>query len=193
LTPFTALHLDASSKCFQSPRPARIRSCRVRRLDGPSRYFEIASLNAASHETFGLRTAIQRAASSADRAYTSKCRAQRNDIRMIESGSGPRFLQEALCTLSLVTMSVRSALIATKRFRRVSPALYTSPIPPEPSVERISYGPKPGTGRNAHRVFPDCTPAASYYWSRLHLESNTRPGFCRYPAYGGGHGHCRGA
>src|SRR5580765_2045550 len=35
-----------------------------------------------------------------------------------------------------------STLIATSRPRRESRARYTSPIPPAPSVERISYGPR---------------------------------------------------
>ena len=36
----------------------------------------------------------------------------------------------------------RSTLIATVRSRRVSRALYTSPMPPAPSGARVSYGPK---------------------------------------------------
>jgi serine/threonine protein kinase len=35
----------------------------------------------------------------------------------------------------------RRTLIATMRFKRVSHALYTSPIPPAPTAARISYGP----------------------------------------------------
>src|SRR5438045_4156207 len=37
--------------------------------------------------------------------------------------------------------SVLETLIATVRSRRVSRALYTSPMPPAPIAERISYGP----------------------------------------------------
>src|SRR5262249_34073823 len=40
-------------------------------------------------------------------------------------------------------------LIATVRFRRVSEALYTSPMPPAPMSERISYGPRRVPGLSA--------------------------------------------
>src|SRR5262245_8731465 len=36
---------------------------------------------------------------------------------------------------------LRLALMATKRLRRVSRAFHTSPMPPAPRAERISYGP----------------------------------------------------
>jgi hypothetical protein len=49
--------------------------------------------------------------------------------------------------------------MATARSRRVSRALYTSPMPPAPSAERISYGPSRVPGVRAKRV--DYTGAAA--------------------------------
>src|ERR1035438_7103660 len=43
--------------------------------------------------------------------------------------------------LALGAESLRKTLMATTRFRRLSRALYTSPMPPTPSGARISYGP----------------------------------------------------
>src|SRR5450755_3171383 len=43
--------------------------------------------------------------------------------------------------LALGAESLRRTLMATTRFRRLSRALYTSPMPPTPSGTRISYGP----------------------------------------------------
>src|SRR6185436_13993197 len=47
-----------------------------------------------------------------------------------------------------------STLIATSRPRRASRARYTSPIPPAPSVERISYGPRrtPAARGNGEKI-----------------------------------------
>src|SRR6185436_19641558 len=46
----------------------------------------------------------------------------------------------------------RLVLMATSRFRRVSRAFQTSPMPPAPSAERISYGPSRVPGARAIEV-----------------------------------------
>src|SRR5689334_17416119 len=56
-------------------------------------------------------------------------------------------LKRAIRAASLAKVSGNS-LMATSRFSLVSRARYTSPIPPAPSADRISYG-------------PICEPAAS--------------------------------
>ncbi len=68
---------------------------------------------------------------------------QRADVRMVQCGDGLGFALEARTELRVgQRVSVDRTLIATVRSRRVSRALYTSPIPPAPSGERISYGPR---------------------------------------------------
>ena len=47
--------------------------------------------------------------------------------------------------------------MATVRSRRVSRALYTSPMPPAPMAERISYGPRRAPGERAMMSRADCS------------------------------------
>src|SRR5476649_97443 len=63
--------------------------------------------------------------------------------------------------LALGTQSPRKTLMATTRFRRLSRALYTSPMPPAPSGVRISYGPSfvPPVNAIRERNYRPCSAA----------------------------------
>src|SRR6185436_7197109 len=77
------------------------------------------------------------------------------------------------------------ALMATSRLRRVSRAFHTSPMPPAPRAERISYGPSRVPGASAmesaedYRIDgdPDMAPIASFNGTRSHgqPDSNVSP------------------
>ena len=64
------------------------------------------------------------------------------DIRMIQGRDGSRFALKTFREFSLKTLT------ATIRLRRVSRALYTSPMPPAPMGAMISYGPSFAPGDN---------------------------------------------
>ena len=55
---------------------------------------------------------------------------ERADVRMIQAGDNPGFALEALERSGSSDRCPGSVLIATVRFRRVSTARYTSPMPP---------------------------------------------------------------
>ena len=93
---------------------------------------------ASAHRVLGRQRAAQRRA--VDVLHHQVVRAdvvQRADVRMVQRGDRARLLLEtiALC-------SPFSCLMATMRSRRVSRAFQTSPMPPAPSADRISYGPR---------------------------------------------------
>ena len=65
------------------------------------------------------------------------------DVRMVERGERLRFALEPRQPLGIVRKRRRAATFsATSRLSFVSRARYTSPMPPAPRAERISYGPR---------------------------------------------------
>lgn len=63
------------------------------------------------------------------------------DVRMVQAGDGARLAVEAPTEVGVVGEVRGEILTATVRSSRVSFARYTSPIPPAPQGDRISYGP----------------------------------------------------
>jgi hypothetical protein len=59
------------------------------------------------------------------------------DIRVIESGGGLGFAAEPAQGLRILASSSGRNFKATKRSRRVSCALYTTPMPPPPSFSMM--------------------------------------------------------
>jgi len=66
---------------------------------------------------------------------------------MVQARHGPRFATEPLPQITPIGQRPRQNLIAPMRSTRVSRARYTSPIPPAPIAERISYGPGVGQAK----------------------------------------------
>ena len=67
---------------------------------------------------------------------------ERADVRMSQLRDRARLAIEAFAELRIGRERFGRILIATVRSSRVSRALYTSPMPPAPRGERISYGPR---------------------------------------------------
>ena len=70
---------------------------------------------------------------------------------MIERREDLRFAAKARQPVGIIGKRGQQHLIATSRFSWVSRARYTSPIPPAPSAERISYGPRRAPEDNGMR------------------------------------------
>ena len=61
---------------------------------------------------------------------------------MVQRGEDLRFALEPREAIGIGGEDVGRTFSATSRFSFVSRARYTSPMPPAPSGERISYGPR---------------------------------------------------
>ena len=83
----------------------------------------------------------------------------RDDVGVIQAGGGAGFLQEAVAAARSVRGRSGRSLIATRRSRRLSWALYTRPMPPSPifsNKEKCPAGPSPceayGIAKRASRA-----------------------------------------
>jgi hypothetical protein len=66
---------------------------------------------------------------------------QDGNAGMVQGSGGARLAQKAFAMVSSALASERITLTATVRSKRESRARYTSPMPPAPKGETISYGP----------------------------------------------------
>src|SRR5438445_12364561 len=66
----------------------------------------------------------------------------RQDIRMIQCACGASFLQEPLLTVGVAHGNAGEDLERHITLERGSFARYTSPMPPAPRADWISYGPR---------------------------------------------------
>ncbi len=76
---------------------------------------------------------------------------------MVQGAGRLGLLLEATQPLFVLRKLDGRTLIATSRFSRGSFARYTSPIPPAPTVERISYGPSRVPGERVIYRSPSTT------------------------------------
>ena len=117
----------------------------------------------------GLATGLARAAgaraASRRRAARTPCRRRHvrrhlvngKNVGMVQRCGGTGFLLEAAQAVRVGGRDSGRTLMATSRSRRVSCARYTSPIPPAPSGERISYCPRIVPGVRGMRGSEDYT------------------------------------
>src|ERR1700740_3139883 len=93
-------------------------------------------------------------------------------------------LRKRLRASSLISSAAEITLMATSRSRRLSRARYTTPIPPAPSGDRISYGPSLVPEVRAIRTALYSERTVSQWMRRFWTYCRKLPANCAFAALG---------